>query len=476
MSRQASLINAVIAGLFYAMVAFAIGKVLAHAVNKAKAETINVGERGAKYRDSSPAAVAANDTAVANAIDQLVRLGGGELKITGPLAISKTIEFPSTTYNGSPGYPSHFAIAGNGADSEIFDVDGGTAVRCDSSKFPGNLPGYDLRRSLRDIGVRGGGVQVIQGGKYFTMRGVRIYGVPSGNALEVRDYDGGILEANIHDCGGDGFLLDGCHHVALDLTARLCATGGTLRNSVVSGRVYCESNKGLGLVCDRVTRSQLATWLEGQGAPFQGQRRNCWGNVFTGQQQGPANNAWDDDSLSALCNRSDSLPASVGPVGEKMLDKLSMRPNGWDKSLVDATSQHIWIHQYAFEGFKNGRCIEFLRDSDALDCGGAWNAGDWMFFVCDVSCDGDTAKWYADNPGTCLRFSAMCSSGQAPTLGQNWQLTGRGGRMVTLAECKGDGAGLRPIAYVDIGRANSPKQPDRELGLDCQLQVFIVRK
>ena len=200
---------------------------------------------GGKYGATDAASVTANDAAIVKAIRRIISQGGGELVITGSLALSKPITWPTVVYAKTPNFPTHFSIRGT-ADAELYATEGGLLIDVPEPKSPANLPGLDVRQRIENIGIRGGAVRITGGGKFISLRGVRIYGVERGTALTVTNYDGGVIEANVHDNpGATGFHIKSCHQVQLDLTSRDNTVGGIMDDcGALTGRVYCENTPG----------------------------------------------------------------------------------------------------------------------------------------------------------------------------------------------------------------------------------------
>jgi hypothetical protein len=276
----------------------------------ARADSFDPKTSGAVYGKLDLETAKANDEAVASTIEKIAKSGGGDLILTGSLAITQSIEPPTIVFNGTAGYPMHFGIRGD-ILAELVDVDGGVAINFPAPTFPGNLPGYELRQPIRDLGVRGGGIVIGGGGKFITLRRVSIYAVQNCPiALSVAYYDGGHLEdVNIYESpNSTGFKIVKSHHTFVDITSRSNAVGGIITGSVLFGSLICESNSGDGLVCDDVSRSSLACWCEGNKgrmAVF----TNCFLNVFTaGKLQADSNEVILDTMSRNLNKWPDNAP------------------------------------------------------------------------------------------------------------------------------------------------------------------------
>jgi len=411
----------------------------------ARAATIDPGTTGGVYGKTDPATVAGNDAAIALALQKITAAGGGELSISGPLAVSKTIVYPGTTDASGNLWAVPCSIAGNGADSRLLDVDGGVIIVKPDSHFPTYSPGKDMRQRLANVSIVGGGVQVVGGGKYFRADNVTISGV-SGTpyGLDVSLYDGGWLDVNVHDCqpGTAGFSIVNSHAVGVNLTSRVNDAGGRLVDAVVHGRVYCEGNRGLGCDLLRVNRSSIAWWLEGNAGEFQARRRDCWGNVFFGQDQSAQNQGYDDDAISAAGNQQSSQLENLAGVGQ-LLATCDNSHTTFPAGEVQTAGQTLTIHPAAWTdppppAGSAPNWVEF-RPTGATSCGGNWQAGDYLLLVLDISCDAPTAAWLASQTGPCLRFSA-----NPPTnVGMNIYMTGNRARTVVLVKATAAGSGFR---------------------------------
>ncbi len=438
----------------------------------ARADSYNPAALGAKYGATDAASVAANDAAVVKAIRRIISQGGGELLITGSLALSKPITWPTVVYAKTPHFPTHFAIRGT-ADAELFATVGGVLIDVPQPNATPNVPGHDVRQRIENIGIRGGAVRIKGGGKYISLRGVRIYGVEKGTALTVTDYDGGVIEANVHDNpGATGFHLNNCHQVQLDLTSRENAVGGIMDNcGALTGRVYCEHNSGLGIVLNGLCRSNLCWWLEANNKNrMQGKRRLCWGNVFYGMMQTDSNEAWDDDPLSRQGNQVPSSPTVLAGIGEVTATAVPGRtifPSG-----VEMAGDRVTIHANAFKGYyaPSGQpnWIE-LKPADRDDCGGSWQAGEVFIVSVKIVPDAAARAWYTHNEGVQFLFGAGSNSGVPPDMSQRWSPEGSDQQMVMFGLCPKAGAGLRLFVYPHIGCKGIG--PDKDISFTMQAEV-----
>jgi hypothetical protein len=438
----------------------------------ASADTYNPASLGAKYGATDDASVAANDAAIVKAIRRITSQGGGEIVITGSLALSKTIPWPSVIYAKTPQYPTHFAIRGT-PDAELYDIDGGILIDVPQPKRPSNLPGYDVRQRIENIGIRGGSVRITGGGKYISVHGLRIYEVEHGVALSVTNYDGGVLEANIHNNpGATGFVLNSCHYVQVDLTSRENAVGGIIEGcDALNGRIYCEANTGFGIAMHRLNRSNICWWLEANNKRhLQGKRRFCWGNVFTGMTQSDSNEAWDDDPFSRVGNSSPSSPTVLAGLGELTATAVPGRtqfPSG-----VDLAGDTVTIHPDAFVNDKapsgQPNWIE-LKPSDRDDCGGSWQPGDVFIATVKVVPDAAAKSWYSRHPQVQLLFVAGCMTGAPPDFNQRWLPEGSGQEMVVFGQCTKAGTGLRLFFYPHLSADGVG--PDKTLSFKMNAEV-----
>jgi hypothetical protein len=438
----------------------------------ARADSYNPASLGAKYGATDAASVAANDAAVVKALRRLVSQGGGELVITGSLALSKTIPWPSVTYAKTPNFPIHFAIRGT-ADAELYAVNGGVLIDVPQPKFPSNLPGMDVRQRIENIGIRGGTVKITGGGKFLSLRGLRIYGVERGTALTVTNYDGGVLEANIHDNpGATGFHFISCHQVQLDITSRSNTVGGVMDDcGALSGRVYCEANSGLGIVLNGLCRSNLCWWLEANNKKhMQGRRRLCWGNVFYGMMQTDSNEAWDDDALSRVGNEVPSSPTVLAGHGELLATAVPGRtqfPSGIEMSGGTLTVKPNAFHAYSAPNGQPNR-IE-LKPVDQEDCGGSWQPGDVFIVSVKIVPDAAARAWYAKNDQVQFLFGSGSNVGTPPYISQRWSPEGSDQHMVVFGACTKAGSGLRLFVNPHIGC--NGVGPDKELKFTMQAEV-----
>ncbi len=398
-----------------------------------RADSYNPAALGAKYGATDAASVTANDAAIVKAIRRIISQGGGELVITGSLALSKPIPWPTVVYAKTPHFPTHFAIRGT-ADAELYATIGGLLIDVPQPKAASNLPGHDVRQRIENIAIRGGSIRIKGGGKYISLRGVRIYGVEKGTALTVADYDGGVIEANIHDNpGAIGFHLINSHQVQLDLTSRDNAVGGIMDDcGALTGRVYCEHNSGLGIALNGLCRSNVCWWLEANNKNrMQGKRRLCWGNVFYGMMQTDSNEAWDDDPLSRHGNQVPSSQTVLAGIGEVMATAVPGRtifPTG-----IEMAGDRVTIHSNAFHGYyaPSGQpnWIE-LKPADRDDCGGSWQAGDVVIVSVKVVPDAAAKAWYTHNDQVQFLFGAGSDSGTPPDMAQRWAPEGSDQHMI----------------------------------------------
>ena len=439
---------------------------------RVRADSYNPASFGARYGISDATTAAANDAAIVKAIRRLTSQGGGELVITGSLALSKPIPWPTAAK--APHIPIHFAIRGT-ADAELYAINGGVLIDVPQPKFPPTLWGLDIRQRIENIGIRGGSVKITGGGKCISLRGVRIYGVEGGTALSVTNYDGGILEAYIHNNPDSlGFHLTSCHQVQVDLTSRENNMGGILDDcEAINGRLYCEANSDLGIVLNRLNRSNICLWLEANNKMhLQGKRRLCWGNVFTGTTQSYSNQGWDDDPLSRLGNQAPSSLAHLSGVGELVASAIPSRtifPSG-----VELSGQNVTVRAGAFENSvaPNGQpnWIE-LRPPDRNDCGSSWQPGDVYIVTAKVVPDAAARAWYARNPDVQFRFGAGSYGGTCPELKQRWLPEGPESEMVMFGACTKTGSGLRLFLFPNLGAKSLG--PDTDLSFTVEA---VVRK
>ncbi|HVU87946.1 MAG TPA: hypothetical protein VHD36_11540 [Pirellulales bacterium] len=438
----------------------------------ARADSYNPASFGAKYGTADAASAAVNDAAVVKAMRRLISQGGGELVITGSLALSKTIPWPTAVYAKTPGFPMHFAIRGT-ADAELYAINGGVLIDVPQPKAPANLPGLDVRQRIENIGIRGGAVKLDGGGKYLSLRGVRIYGLERGTALTVTNYDGGLLEANIHNNpGATGFHFIGCHQVQLDITSRINTVGGIMDDcGALSGRVYCEANSGLGIVLNGLCRSNLCWWLEANNKDrMQGRRRLCWGNVFYGMMQTDSNEAWDDDSLSRLGNQVTSSPTVLTGLGELVAKAVPGRtqfPKG-----VEMAGETLTIRPDTFQAYSapsgQPNWIE-LKPADRDDCGGTWQPGDVFVVSIKIVPDAAARAWFLKNEKVQFLFGAGSNAGTAPYLSQRWSPEGSDHDLVMFGPCTKAGSGFRLFLYPQVGSEGAG--PDKELTFTMQAEV-----
>ncbi|MBI2824880.1 MAG: hypothetical protein HYX69_09355 [Planctomycetia bacterium] len=452
---------------------FALG-VLLSLCGRAAAKTYDALAIGCTYNTRTAAAVEGNDRAISRFLRGLPD-EGGVLRVDGVLHISQTIHFPERAYgDDKEPRPLNFGIEGNGATSRIVQLGKGWAVSV-TSKFPTNYSDHHVRQFLRDVTVQGGGLVIVGSGKAFTTRGLVITGVDEPVALLCSQYDGGRLEFNCHDNAGVGAHFEDSHHVLLDATTRLNGGDGIqFVDCVVSGRVYSESNKGYGIDAVGLVRSNLTVWLEGNrgrtgNGQLQGRRRDCWGNLFTGMDQGEANVGWDDDTISREANRTRSNPIDLPPLGEPVTKNVTLVARGWPADEVTVRGDDIVIRPGAFNDHTPNRVISFEGGPELANL--KYDAGDWFEFSADVTGDQDTLAWYSKRLESGSEAPPLAFSCNGLTLGQNFFLSPTGvSKLRVFAKAKQSGVGLKPYAYISAGNVSGP---DRELKLS--IRDFEVR-
>lgn len=440
----------------------------------ARSESYNVAHFGARYRKTDSVSARINDAAIDKAIKYLTNHGGGELLVSDSLGLSKTIPWPSASPPN--GLPIPFAICGT-ANGELYDIDGGVLIEVPRSRILKNdLPHEGVQR-IENIGIRGGSVRINGSGGCVSLRGVRIYAVEEGTALAVTDYEGGSLEANVHDNpGAVGFELSKCRNVRIDLTSRSNSMGGHIEDcSGLFGRLYCENNSGLGVNLSRLSRSSICWWLEANNKrKLQGRRSLCWGNAFFGMTQADSNGAWGDDNLSRLAAE-ESSPRILENLGELIASASPSRTIFPDK--VETNNDRLTIRANAFEAYNgtNGQpnWVE-LTPERQNDCGGTWRNGDVFIVSITIVPDDATKEWYASNPETQLLFSSGGYSDAAPRLGERWRPQGSGDTAVMFGVCEKPGARFRLFVFPQIGSGGAG--PDRDLSFIMRAKIRILRK
>lgn len=424
----------------------------------ARADSFNPTTTGAVYGKFDLATAQANDAAVASTIAKIAKTGGGDLVLTGSLAITQTIEPPTVVFNGTAGYPMHFGIRGD-ILAELVDVDGGIAINFPAPTFPGNIPGYDLRQPIRDLGVRGGGIVIGGGGKFISLRRTSIYAVQNCPiALSVADYDGGHLEGvYIHESpNSTGFQIVNSHHTFVDITSRTNAVGGIITGSVLFGSLTCEANAGDGLVCDDLSRSSLACWCEGNKgrmAVF----TNCFLNVFTAGKIQADSNEVLFDTMSRNLNKWPSSPQSIWPIGNQ-ISVAHPRRNIFPAGFVDLRGDDITIHANAFlpanSIWPNGNpgYIELIPIGQD-NCGGSWQAGDCLVVAITIIPNAAATAFYGKQH---ISYHAACTTGSPPALWLSWSIAGPEQRSVGIGTCPAAGSGLRLFLFPQAGVSGPP--------------------
>lgn len=432
------------------------------------------------YGKNDLATAEANDEAVRQAIETIAKTGGGDLVLTGSLAITKTIQPPTTSLNGTPGWPVNFAIRGSGANAELHDVDGGLAVEFPEPKYPANLPGADLRQGLERLAIRGGGVKITAGGKFLVVDRLRMYGVRGVDyGFDVKWYDGGFLTVYIHDSPVTGFRLDACHHTLVDLTSRANAAGGTIIDSTLSGRVYNESNKGLGLDLDRLNRSTLAVWLENNTGQFQARRRNCFGNTFSGQDHVDTNQGWDDDAVSALANQTtSSLAAFADPPGAERLPPAVCGASSTPAGVFDVSGGKAMLRAGSFALAKaftpagNPHWLRLAAEGKAT-LGGSWQPGDTIVVAARFQLDAAAQNYFETHESARILLGVGSATGSAPKqMAQAWVPTGSRRELVTFGTASAAGTGLAVYLNPQTGSTSGPEE---DLGITATADVWILR-
>lgn len=447
------------------------------------AATFNVTDLGGRYNDSSPAAVAGNDAAIRRAVT-----AGGTLLVTDPL------------YIGSPfvGPPlKHFVIEGNGSTGELVGV-GAEGVSIGwAPRFPSGLPGADLRQGMRRIGLNNCKLVVsstnVGAGKYFIAEGVTIYNCQaSGIMFDCRDYDGGKLDVYVHECPNAlGFRLVNCHATDVLLRSRVNGAGGVVAAcGDLRGGLYAESNKGYGLDVDRLNRSRLAVWQEGNGTPTQGRMRNSWGNIFTGQVQDEGNQGWDIDPLSAYANTwaSDPRAPAMQNIGQEIAGQKLTLIN-WPSEAIEIDGDTVVVHKGAFATPPPDKGYRYLKTGDRLV---DFAAGDVFLFWGSIDVDDATRSYFAGLPADgeevtpeVEQIRAGLARREALTFAVNAddEIEGRGTQNVwlsrgvnhtewaTIRQATDEGGILHPFAWLDRAAAADPSGPDRELRLTIKTSV-----
>ena len=417
----------------------------------------------AKYDDDSPAAIAGNDLAV----EQLLAsfdLQGGTLDLrSGVLHISNPIKNPTRwqPIGSTAMRPLAFAIDGKinsflqyhgeGAAIEFAPLTptvtpaggwgGATNLRL-------RLSGFTLVGNPRSTGVK-----LLAGGKFTTLRDLRITACKLG--LDAKAFDGGAFQDVYCYANETGAKFDTCMlNQFVRFTCRENTGDGLLviGGGAWSGQIYLESNLGWQGDFSDLRRSNLTVWWEdhGRGPPRKlVRRRDCLWNVWSGQTHD--DRLWDDDPISAAMNKALTAPASFPSIGEAVGTLTDFAAYGGGP-LLTQDGKTLVAKPGCYDRPQNGNNYGELRGFDP-QFNRQWKAGDYCEVTGEVVTDQATVDWSA---GQSVLMLGMAGS-TFPQCKQNIILSGERTPIRMMGKASADGSGLRLFVFL-LGRRDQPNE------------------
>lgn len=433
---------------------------------------LHIEDFGAIYGNIQPEQYPVNDQAIAAALAKAASVGGGIVIISDQLRLSRPVIFPTVTFNGVPGFPSSVGLAGDGLMSALIwppTMDQPGIVINTPYINPANYPYGDLRMRVCNLALYQAGIKITNAGKALMIDNVNISGLQGAGSvgLDVSTYDGGYLYANVHDCAGIGVRLaaadpsqGSAHMTQVRLTSRYNQVGvQTIGCGGLDGYLYTESNRAYNQDHAGLNRSRLHIWMENGGRAFQGKRRRCYANVFTGQWQQASGQGWDDDPVSASCNYSCDFGELMYGRGVQTFAYSTLRTN-YPASDVQVAGQSITVHPAAFANHTPNLWVQLQPD---ITC--PWQPGD--FFVIELAIEIDdlpTLQWLMKQRGPLLRVGV-----NDPKIAQNVWPCGYDSTTRVAIPGLAAGSGQIPAIYLFPAVANGPPPIDLQFSVSATL-------
>lgn len=260
---------------------------------------------GAVYniQDITPDQALANFGAIEKAIASLPD-SGGTLIIKGHLQYRGTIKNPQRVFEPQVlPRPIPFKIEGF-VSGALVQLDQVPAIQLDTA-YSYQVGSTSARVEILNLSIysKGKGIVVTNGGKEVKLKSL-IISLCEDTALEINGFDGGVL-TDIYLIGNkkDGGVISQAHQIHAVITARNnFGNGLTIKDSNSwNAWLYCESNKGYGLILSSFKDSTLQLWLEANNKGknvFQGTMQNCTRLTASGNGQHEADTAFLSDDIS----------------------------------------------------------------------------------------------------------------------------------------------------------------------------------
>ena len=409
---------------------------------------------GAIYDDPSPDTIAQNDRAIAKLIAALPANGGGIDLQPGVLHLSQCISYPQPWFvSGASDFrPLNFYVHGT-SSSRIKRIGGTGPLIVIAPNYAANYPGGYARLKLDDVTLDGGGLQLIGGGKYTIVRDVNVVNAEIG--FDVQHCDGGALHGlcNAFSCQMGAKFSNAMHFQFDRFICRDNQIGLVSENGGAwSGAIYCESNHGLQADFHLQSRSNLAVWFEdrtGGGNRPLVRRRECTHNVWSGVVQ---NEAWDDDQISRLLNRTVTDESEWRPIGE---------PVGAATIFVAYSGAPLFSQDGLTIVCKPGCLAQPMNQGEVRGFDPAfayeWKAGDYFEIDADIKTSPQTRAFCG---GEAVFMFGMAAGN--PSTKINVKLTGETTHVRAIGKANTDGKSLRLFVTILLHR-NNPEELRFEL-------------
>lgn len=369
---------------------------------------VDIRDFGGRPDESSSEAISANNNALQSALADAIAGHSCGVRYDGKLRFSEPVIYPKF----GNGRPCHWGLKGESPWARLIYsgdrsepcIHVGQSTDDPSTTFPNNYEGFALQRWLFDVVLINGGVSFFGHGKYTHTRNFEIAGGlndPELFALKIDGFDGGRVDANVHDCASGGILItgtEGCHACWVDLTSRVNdGVGLKIENSSgIWGYCNAESNLNYNGDFDGMSRCFLQLWFENSfrssSSRFQARVRESWDNTFIGQTQ---EGQWDVDLFSWLSNR------WLNPAAEQQLDlRWPQQSDGTitltdrNNNIADPAEVHT-SDDLTFEvkagcfgsvvGGPGQKQLNLKQVSGTGLSGATWSAGDYFVVSFDLS-------------------------------------------------------------------------------------------
>ena len=419
---------------------------------------------GARYDDSSASAIMANDAAVID-LQSRLPLSGGSIDLQpGELHISKTIKNPTRWQaTGAQAWrPINFAIDGKINSRIVWHGDpAGPAIDFQPA-YPANYPDRNVRLRLQSLTLDGGGINLYGGGKFTTLRELRITNAQT--PINAKYFDGGCLDDVYCYLNKGPARFDTCMLLQLvRFSVRESLGDGLLVTNcgAWSGQLYLESNIGWQGDFAGLKRSHLEVWIEDHGrGPFRPlvRRRDCQHNLWAGMVQD--DQAWDDDPISRQLNRTVTGESEWPPLGE---------PVGKAADFAAYSGGPLFSQDGLTAVCKPGcfgrptQCQGELRGFDDT-YSHAWKSGDYLECELDVVCDEATRAFC----GSALPFFINTAGGTFPDCKQNIRIQGERTHVKFRGAADRDGKGVRLFVTLLAMPSNAAEMRFRFEGLQVR--------